>query len=110
MSKLLTLPGSYILIALLAGLLTSCFPEAQERKPYQVTADSRNEADMDTVFLTIRRKPHCGKEAYNAEGINGEGLFEHRGKKMEVIVEPCVTTGEVVKMPDGRILFLKEIK
>ena len=110
MSKLLTLPSSCVLTALIAVLLTSCSSETEERKPFQVTADSRNEADMDTVFLTIRRKPHCGKEAYNAEGINGEGLLEHRGKKMEVIVEPCVTTGEVVKTPDGRILFLKEMK
>ena len=47
MSKLPTLPGSWILIALVAGLLTSCFPEAEERKPYQVTAESSNEADMD---------------------------------------------------------------
>ena len=110
MSRFDFLCRSAFLLAALPGFLASCNSDVEQIKPYQVTADSRDDADMDTDLLTIRRKPHCGTDAYNGQGVNGEGLLERQGQRMEVIIEPCVTTGEVVKTPDGRILFLKELR
>ena len=101
--------GLGVMLVLVAGTLHSYFIKKYEKKHYQVTADSRDVNDIDKVFLTIRRPPVCGPEAYDGGGGNGDGLLEHNGKTMEVIVEACVTSGEVVKLPDGRTLFLKEL-
>ena len=101
--------GLGVMLVLVAGTLNAYFIKKYEKKHYQVTADSRDVNDVDKVFLTIRRPPVCGPEAYDGGGVKGDGLLEHNGKTMEVIVEPCVTSGEVVKLPDGRTLFLKEL-
>ena len=101
--------GLGLLLLAVAATLHGYFSQKYETRQYQVTADSRDQNDIDRVSLTIRRKPKCGSEAYDGGGDNGEGLVEHNGKSMEVIVEACVTSGEVVKLPDGRTLFLKEL-
>jgi len=74
--------------------------------------DSGEFYDGEKVKLNVTREPVCAAESWTGQGIKGEGILEiHKGvEPMPVIVEPCMTAGPAVTLPDGRVLHLTDSK
>ena len=96
---------------LAAASIAACAPTAEpppQFKSYTVEMDTRDLYDGEQVKLNVTKKPVCGDQTSNGRGIKGAGMLESpfEGKPIAVVVEPCMDN-PAVKLPDGRVLFLK---
>ena len=102
--------GAGFLLALL--YVASAQTEKVAIKEFTVQMDSGEFYDGEKVKLNVTREPVCAAESWTGQGIKGEGILEiHKGvEPMPVIVEPCMTAGPAVTLPDGRVLHLSDSK
>ena len=102
--------GAGFLLALL--YVASAQTEKEAIKAFTVQMDTRDFYDGEKVRLNVTREPVCGTESWTGQGVKGRGILDiEKGvEPMPVVVEPCMTNGPVVKLPDGRVLHLTEAK
>ena len=86
--------------------------EPAPSKAYTVGMDSGEPYAGEKVKLSVTKAPYCGTDAWNRKGIKGSGVLEieKEGIPFPVMVEPCITHGQAVELPDGRVLQLTETK
>ena len=102
--------GAGFLLALL--YVASAQTEKEALKAFTVKMDTRDFYDGEKVRLNVTREPVCGTESWTGKGVKGRGILDiQKGvEPMPVIVEPCMTEGPAVTLPDGRVLYLTETK
>ena len=102
--------GAGFLLALLYVALAQT--EKVAVNEFTVQMDSGEFYDGEKVMLNVSRQPDSATESWTGQGIKGEGILEiHKGvEPMPVIVEPCMTAGPAVTLPDGRVLHLTDSK
>lgn len=106
MKKLSFLPALLVL-----GSLVGCGEPEDPWKDYTVWMDTRRAYDDVDVRLKVTEVPVCGNERPSGKGIKGAGVLEipDEGTVEEVVISACMQKNEpAVRMPDGRVLFLKE--
>ena len=77
---------------------------------YEVTYDTRDTYTGQTVELIKKKAPFCGNASIRGEKGKGSLTFLKSSKEMSVIIEPCMPDIEepAVKLPDGRVLYLRK--
>ena len=102
--------GAGFLLALL--YVASAQTEKVAIKEFTVQMDSGDFYDGEKVKLNVTREPVCASESWTGQGIKGEGILEIQNglEPMPLIVEPCMTAGPAVTLPDGRVLQLTDSK
>ena len=102
--------GAGFLLVLL--YVASAQTEKEALKTFSVKMDSRDFYDGEKVRLNVTREPVCGNESWTGKGVKGRGILDiQKGvEPMPVIVHPCMTEGPAVTLPDGRVLYLTELK
>jgi len=75
-----------------------------------VTYDTRDTYTGQTVELIKKKAPFCGNASIRGEKGKGSLTFLKSSKEMSVIIEPCMPDIEepAVKLPDGRVLYLRK--
>ena len=102
--------GAGFLLALL--YVETAQTEKEALKAFTVKVDTHDFYDGEKVRLNVTREPVCGTESWTGQGIKGRGILDiQKGvEPMPVTVEPCMTEGPAVTLPDGRVLHLTESK
>jgi len=77
---------------------------------YEVTYDTRDTYTGQTVELIKKKAPFCGNASIRGEKGKGYLTFLKSSRGMSVIIEPCMPDKEepAVKLPDGRVLYLRK--
>ena len=102
--------GAGFLLALL--YVASAQTEKEALKAFTVKMDTRDFYDGEKVKLNVTREPVCGKDSWTGKGVKGRGILDiEKGvEPMPVVLEPCMTEGPAVTLPDGRVLYLPKGK
>ena len=102
--------GAGFLLALLYVASAQTVKVAIEE--FTVQMDTGEFYDGEKVKSNVTREPVCGNESWTGKGVKGRGILDiQKGvEPMPVIVYPCMTEGPAVTLPDGRVLYLTELK
>ena len=102
--------GAGFLLALL--YVASAQTEKEALKAFTVKMDTRDFYDGEKVNLNVTREPVCGTDSWTGKGVKGRGILDiEKGvEPMPVVLEPCMTEGPAVTLPDGRVLYLTKGK
>ena len=76
---------------------------------FEVTWDTRDKYTGKTLELKIKRAAACTRPPLGGEDGKGIVIFDKSSKKVSVSIVPCVAdpiNEPVVRMPDGRVLYL----
>ena len=112
-------------VVVLASIVHNALVPPPPHKSYRVSADTRETFKGQVVRLTVIQKPSCGSSRpvqAQSSDQHGRGILEiNQVKPLKVIVEPCFALGHrfsvagiaadaAVRLADGRVLYLREIR
>lgn len=96
--------------SLTANLLTDAPPSSSASNQYLVTSDTRDTYQEQKVEFDVVSEAQCGGNG--VAGVRGAGTLKifNPPQTMQVVIFPdCGETDEtMVKLPDGRVLYLRK--